>query len=243
MKLHMMRGVLGGVAIAALGALGWLAGCSDNPPGPASPVASLTVTPDAVALLAPGTVQLSAVVRDANGKVLAGRPITWASDNAAVATVDGNGMVSGIGEGVATVSATSEGVSDDGAVTVHRLVFMFMSNRDGNSEIYVTNADGRVLLNLTNNAAFDYGGAWSPDGQRIAFNSSRDGNNEIYVMNADGSAPTRLTNNGGTSNGATVPIWSPDGQKIAFQFVHVEGGILLDIHIYVMNADGSAPIR
>src|SRR5213592_4599757 len=154
MKLHIMRGVRGCIAIAALGALGWFAGCSDSPPGPASPVASLTVTPDAVALLAPGRVQLSAVVRDANGKVLAARPITWASDNAAVATVDGNGMVRGIEAGVATVTATSEGVSDAAAVTVHRLVLMFTSNRDGNSEIYVTNADGSVLSNLTSNAAF-----------------------------------------------------------------------------------------
>ena len=36
MKPHIMRGVRGGIAIAVLGALGWLAGCSDNPAGVAS---------------------------------------------------------------------------------------------------------------------------------------------------------------------------------------------------------------
>src|SRR5216117_3884920 len=36
MKPHIMRGVRGGIAIAVLRALGWLAGCSDNPAGVAS---------------------------------------------------------------------------------------------------------------------------------------------------------------------------------------------------------------
>jgi hypothetical protein len=71
----------------------------------------------------------------------------------------------------------------------------FMSNRDGNSEIYVINQDGSGLVNLTNNPADDVYPAWSPDGSRVAFVSGRDGNYEIYVMNADGSDVTRLTNN------------------------------------------------
>jgi hypothetical protein len=70
----------------------------------------------------------------------------------------------------------------------------FASDRDGNYEIYVMNADGSVQTNLTNNSAFDSGLAWSPDGANVAFHSQRDGNWEIYVMYADGSAQTNLTN-------------------------------------------------
>jgi TolB protein len=74
----------------------------------------------------------------------------------------------------------------------------FVSNRDGNYEIYVMNGDGSELKNLTNNPADDggedYGPAWSPDGKRILFSSNRDGNAEIYVMNADGSGLINLTN-------------------------------------------------
>jgi dipeptidyl aminopeptidase/acylaminoacyl peptidase len=71
----------------------------------------------------------------------------------------------------------------------------FDSTRDGNTEIYVMNADGSEQTRLTNELAIDRDAAFSPDGRRIAFVSERDGNSEVYVMNADGSGQTRLTNN------------------------------------------------
>jgi hypothetical protein len=80
----------------------------------------------------------------------------------------------------------------------------FYSDRDGNHEIYVMNADGSGQINLTDNPADDLGPAWPPDGSRIAFHSERDGNPEIYVMNADGSDVIRLTTAGGE-----FPVWSP----------------------------------
>src|SRR5215510_7943670 len=63
----------------------------------------------------------------------------------------------------------------------------FISDRDGNAEIYVMNADGSNPIRLTKNPTSDWFPVWSPSGRRIAFVSSRDGNEEIYVMNADGS--------------------------------------------------------
>jgi len=83
----------------------------------------------------------------------------------------------------------------------------FQSNRDGNYEIYVMDADGSNQTNLTNNPADDMFPVWSPDGTKIAFMSNRDGNWEIYVMNADGSNQTNLTNNIGDD---MYPMWSPD---------------------------------
>ena len=89
----------------------------------------------------------------------------------------------------------------------------FTSERDGNWEIYVMNADGTGERRLTSSAGDDMLPVWSPDGSRIAFTSTRDGNGEVYVMNADGSDQTNLTNHPGADGG---PRWSPDGTRIAF---------------------------
>src|SRR3990172_7831398 len=79
----------------------------------------------------------------------------------------------------------------------------FESDRDGNREIYVMNADSTSQTRLTNNPASDINPSWSPDGTKIAFESTRDGNDQIYVMNADGTSQTRIT-----TNTASYPSWS-----------------------------------
>ena len=111
----------------------------------------------------------------------------------------------------------------------------FDSDRDGNWEIYVMNADGSGVTRLTDNDAADGFPAWSPDGRRITFDSDRDGNWEIYVMNADGSGVARLTDNGAADG---FPAWSPDGRRIAFES-NRDG----NVEIYLMNPDGSGVVR
>lgn len=108
----------------------------------------------------------------------------------------------------------------------------FHSDRDGNWEIYVMNADGSGLARLTNNSVVDLNPAWSPDGTKIVFDRSRDG---IYVMNADGTGQARLTN-----SFDTTPAWSPDGTKIVFSSYR-DGEP--NSEIYVMNADGTGQTR
>ena len=107
----------------------------------------------------------------------------------------------------------------------------FVSDRDGNDEIYAMNTDGSNVTRLTHNPAKDWWPRWSPDGQQIAYSSDRDGDFEIYVMNADGSNVNRLTYD---SAGDWLPSWSPDGRHISFASRR-DG----DFEIYVMNADGS----
>jgi TolB protein len=109
----------------------------------------------------------------------------------------------------------------------------FVSNRDGNNEIYVMNLDGSGQKRLTNNPAFDSYPSWSPNGTKIAFTSNRDGNLEVYVMNADGSNQVRLTNDASPDSD---PTWAPDGKKIAF----VRGDPSVGLSdLYVMDSDGS----
>src|SRR6266540_1762763 len=108
----------------------------------------------------------------------------------------------------------------------------FVSNRDGNAEVYVMNAaDGSGLVNVTNDPGSDFAPSWSPDGTKIAFQSDRQTDFAVWAMNADGSNPTRLTD---PSTAAGAPSWSPDGTRIAYE----QGGDL-----WVMNVDGSRKIR
>jgi uncharacterized protein YjdB len=82
------------------------------------PVASVTVSPASASLVVGATQQFAAVTKDAAGNTLTGRTVTWASNNTAVATVSGNGLVTGNAAGSATITATSETVSGTAAVTV-----------------------------------------------------------------------------------------------------------------------------
>ena len=87
----------------------------------------------------------------------------------------------------------------------------FQSNRDGDFDIWVMNADGTGVEQLTDDPAiddpaFDSAPAWSPDGSRIAFQSNRDGDFEIYTMPAVGGQATQLTT-------TMQPIGSPTGSR------------------------------
>ena len=104
----------------------------------------------------------------------------------------------------------------------------FVSNRDGDSEIYVMDLSGGAVQKLTNNSASDLRPSWSPDGQKLAFYSSRDGNFEIYIMNGDGSNVQRLTENPAMD---LDPAWSPDGKKIVFESLRDGWSDLYVIHL------------
>lgn len=111
---------------------------------------------------------------------------------------------------------------------------LFISERDGNLEIYVMNGDGSEQTRLTNSRYDDVEPDWSPGGSKIAFSSNRGGNlGDIYVMNAEGSGTTRLTHTDGAINFGKSPAWSPDGSKIAY----TSGGALSPFsRIYTVNA-------
>jgi len=83
-----------------------------------TPVASVVVTPPHVDA-APGVqVPLSATAYDAGQNPLIGRAITWSTSNAAVATVDANGMMTAVSSGSATITASSEGKNGTATISV-----------------------------------------------------------------------------------------------------------------------------
>jgi dipeptidyl aminopeptidase/acylaminoacyl peptidase len=88
----------------------------------------------------------------------------------------------------------------------------FESNRSGNDEIWICQADGSHPVQLTSfRKAWAGSPRWSPDGQQIAFDSNAAGNWDIYVISSQGGKPRRLT----TSEANEVrPSWSHDGKWI-----------------------------
>jgi|GEM_PF-866600 len=107
---------------------------------------------------------------------------------------------------------------------------VFVSDRDGNSEIYRMDTDGGNQTRLTNNTSFDGLPQFSPDGLKIVFVSNRYGDPDIYIMDVNGRSQTNLTNSFGSES---FPQISPDGSKIVF----------MSDGIFVMNTDGTDQLK
>ncbi len=95
----------------------------------------------------------------------------------------------------------------------HKIVYE--TNRDGNWELYLVNADGSNPVNLTRTPDVDevYPKP-SPDGSRICFVADEGKGDakirNVYYMNSDGTGRMKIADN------AREPCWSPDGTSIAY---------------------------
>jgi Tol biopolymer transport system component len=143
-----------------------------------------------------------------------------------------------------------------------------MSNRDGTDDIFVVNADGSGLRNLTRSQGHDRtriwhgrehkrsfwfsldGPMWSPDGRKIVFRSERD---RPSALERAACSPRCARDeiyvidaDGSGLRRLTrnwrsdgTPTWSPDGRKILFLRSGWRDGADVQGDVYVMNADGS----
>ena len=111
----------------------------------------------------------------------------------------------------------------------------FSSNRSGNYDLYVMDADGGNAEALAPAAGTDGEPAWSPDGRRIVFASARAGTPQLYSIAVDGSDLRPLTSAGGASGS---PAFSPDGRTIAFTSSRDD-----NYEVYLMDADGGSQRR
>lgn len=89
---------------------------------------------------------------------------------------------------------------------------LFVSDRDGDPDIYVMNADGEQVRQLTNAPGYDGGPFFSPDGRWIAYRTDRLEKDllQIHVMQADGTGDVAVTSTEKDGRGVRwAPFWHP----------------------------------
>lgn len=164
----------------------------------------------------------------------------WSPDGSQIAFIAVGGGISVIDiNGTNLVNLTDIPYNDYGPTwSPDGSQIAFHTTRDGNGEIYLMNADGSELTNLTNSTADEsvFGAQWSPDGQWLVYDAVEGSAEEglvqqIFVIRSDGTSKSNLT---ADLDPAYDPRWSPDGARIAFS-AYSNG----NDEVYVMDADGS----
>lgn len=116
---------------------------------------------------------------------------------------------------------------------VGQLAYSVFVNEAEAQNLFIIQADGRNLRQLTSGPGHDYDPSFSPDGGQIVFRSDRDGYDVLYVMNADGSQLRKLSDH--PEEEQRSPAWSPDGQWIAFTAFTPD---VSAPNIYIVRPDG-----
>jgi TolB protein len=106
---------------------------------------------------------------------------------------------------------------------------VFVSNRDGNDELYMMDYDGANQTRLTFNTVRDYMPAWSMDGRKIAYTSYKKDTAGLYLLNLDEGKYSAVSTRGVSFS----PSFSFDGRKMAF--CSTQDG---NSEIYVADSDG-----
>ncbi len=119
-------------------------------------------------------------------------------------------------------------------------VISFISNRTGNHDVFLMNADGSEQWQLSTTPDQDGWVTWSPHGDHMAYQSDRTGALNIFVMDivsgswADEAGVRQLTHSA-PGSGSWEPAWSPDGIDLAYSAAQAAGS---DIFVVQPDATG-----
>jgi Tol biopolymer transport system component len=116
----------------------------------------------------------------------------------------------------------------------------FISDRDGDNDVYVMNSDGTGVTQITTDSDAQFEAVWSPTGTSIAYTTQviqPSGDSQTSVMKIDPNGANETTVVTGSPH-ATEPLWSPDGTRM----VVTRGTRLGAPTAVVVDADGSNEI-
>jgi dipeptidyl aminopeptidase/acylaminoacyl peptidase len=131
--------------------------------------------------------------------------------------------------------------SPDGRQVAFTMSESFLEQGKTNSEIYVMDAEGGNIRNLTNNPAADNHPRWSPDGKSILFISSRKNGSQAWLMPRVGGEPIQLTD---LSIGVGDAEWSPNGAKLIFSAdVYPECGAVDSCNNTIDESTSNGPLK
>ena len=171
----------------------------------AQAVASVEVTPSSATLESIGeTLQLTGAASDARGNTIAGTQFSWASTDATVVTVDATGLVTAVGDGQATVTATADGVDASSGLTVQSLVGDWTLSGGQRSGVTIAGLTASLALraDLSYDASFSDGvNTGTATGSYSVTNDSFESNLGAFVLNGTTSSFTVV-------DGQFVTLWS-----------------------------------
>jgi len=113
-------------------------------------------------------------------------------------------------------------------------MIVFDSNRDGNGEIYIMNANGDNQTNLTNTSFDEWNPQFSPNGSQLVYNATINDNWDLYIMDVDGNNVKRLTTH---IEDDYFGCFSPDGSMLYFTSDH-NRLYLGNFNLFSVDTDG-----
>jgi Tol biopolymer transport system component len=133
---------------------------------------------------------------------------------------------------------SSPGYDAEGSYSPDGRQIVFCSDRSGSLELYIMDALGQKVRQLTHaRGCYNGGPFFSPDGKRVIFRSDRKKKDylQIYMINADGTGERALTDNEGVNWG---PYWYRDGRHIVYAGAdHSRPGVRPNYDLWWMNVD------